>query len=71
MRRSDGNVVHDFEQMIKGLARTRAIMIQTHVMTEEEITEFLNVKGAEYGKHYGSMRAPEILMEMIDELLEG
>ena len=67
---NDMTMIKDLESMVKMLARQRAMMIKTHVMTEEEMTEFLNEKGTKYADKYGSMKPHEIIIELASEVME-
>ena len=54
---------------VKKLAMTRALVIKTEEMTEQEVTDIINKAGERYGNKYNSMSLDAILLEEIGEML--
>lgn len=66
----DENIKWHFEDVIRELAMQRAMLLKLGIMTEEEITEFLNEKGAEYTKRYEDMEPLEIMLDRVGDMIE-
>lgn len=65
----DLEMVKLMENAVRDLARQRALLIKGGVMTEDEMTDFINEKGEKYGKKYDRMSIPDIVIEAIGEAI--
>ena len=71
MAKVDNDIIRVFEGVVKELAMQRDMIIKLNVMTEEEVTNFLNEKGKAYAEHYAPMTEADIMLERIEEILKG
>ena len=70
MKREDKIMREHLEETVKMLAMERAMLIKTDVMTEEEVTEFINEAGEKYAKKYDEMNPFEIVIEKMMEIIK-
>jgi hypothetical protein len=66
----DKSIKGHFEDVIRELAMQRAMLLKLGIMTEEEITDFLNEKGAKYTKRYQDMDPVEIMLDRVGDMIE-
>ena len=58
------------EKSIKDLALARALMLKTGA-NEEDVTEFINRTGEEYGAKYDKMTLGQPLADMVGDMLKS
>ena len=68
--RAEKEAIDMLERAIRNLAQQRAMLMKLEIMNEEEITDFINEKGAKYGRKYDSMNPAQIMIEALGELAE-
>ena len=68
MMEKDRAMIEHLEQVVKQLALERAMILKTKVMSEEEVTEFINEKGEKYAKKYARMNPLAIILEMVVDM---
>ena len=64
-------IIEQLGRCVKELAKERAMILKLGIMTEEQVTQYINDEGVKYAEKYEEMSEGEILVESFIELLQS
>ena len=59
------------KDVVRELAMQRVVLLKLHVMSEDEITEFINKYGEEFTKEFSGKDPIEIILGELKKRVEG
>ena len=68
MDKVNESIIEHLEHTVQMLAMERAMVMKLDVMSEEEVTKFINQVGEKYARKYARMSAVDIIFEQMMEM---